>query len=605
MTEKNEMPGDNIVPQRAAFHLDAFDVKTMPWNRWVKRFETALSLFNADATKKRQLLLHYMGATTYNVLCDKVLPNEPETLQYEVIVSTLENHFNPKANEILENYRFHLRKQQSGESCEQFLVALRLLAKGCNFGDYLNIALRNQLVFGLKNQAIQNRLLEKKSLTLDDAINIAKAYEVAEKEGCELHQKGATSEVNKIHEKQRAKSPEKKTANTKGQERTAREKDKVIKSKQCFRCGNANHMANKCKFRDVVCHYCKKRGHLRKMCLKENKSVNVIEKQNQSEDYVYDLLKLTCNTLHPKVMCTLKINNIDINFEIDTGSPVTIISLKEAKKYFNDEPVIKSGLQLYSYCQTKLECLGYICVTVKAKVPVRARMYIVRSDRQPLLGREWLREIDIDWKNIIDNQLKERAAVNVLSSGSAQEKLQNILSRFPQLSAPNVGTITGHQERIYVKENAVPKFIKARRVPFPLMKAVENEIDKQVNEGLLVRVDKSEWATPIVAVPKRDGTVRICGDYKLTVNPALIVDEHPLPTIDELFSSMAGGEKFTKIDLAKAYLQLEIHPDNRELLTLSTHKGLFQPTRMMFGDCECACKVAAVYGAAVGRYGGR
>ncbi|XP_017464720.1 PREDICTED: uncharacterized protein K02A2.6-like [Rhagoletis zephyria] len=217
-------------------------------------------------------------------------------------------------------------------------------------------------------------------------------------------------------------------------------------------------------------------------------------------------------------------------------------------------------------------------------------MYIVRSDRQPLLGREWLREIDIDWKNITENQLKERTTVNVLSSGSAEVKLQNILRKFPLLSALNVGTITGHQERLYLKENAVPKFIRAWRVPFPLMKAVENEIDKQVREGLLVKVDKSEWATPTVAVPKRDGTVRICGDYKLTVNPALIVDEHPLPTIDELFSSMAGGEKFTKIDLAKAYLQLEIHPDNRELLTLSTHKGLFQPTRMMFGIASAPAK---------------
>lgn len=68
-----------------------------------------------------------------------------------------------------------------------------------------------------------------------------------------------------------------------------------------------------------------------------------------------------------------------------------------------------------------------------------------------------------------------------------------------------------------------------------------------------------------------DGAVRLCGDYKVTLNTVLVVDEHPLPTIEELFSKMAGGEKFSKIDLNQAYLQLEVHPDDRHLLTLSTH----------------------------------
>lgn len=105
------------------------------------------------------------------------------------------------------------------------------------------------------------------------------------------------------------------------------------------------------------------------------------------------------------------------------------------------------------------------------------------------------------------------------------------------------------------------------------MPAVDREIERQINEGLLVKVDKSEWATPVVVVPKSDGSVRMCGDYKVTLNPSLIVDEHPLPTIDELFYSMAVGMKFSKIDLSKAYLQLEVHPDDQHLLTISTHKG--------------------------------
>lgn len=61
------------------------------------------------------------------------------------------------------------------------------------------------------------------------------------------------------------------------------------------------------------------------------------------------------------------------------------------------------------------------------------------------------------------------------------------------------------------------------------------------------------------------------------------MDDYPLPTVDELFANMAGGEKFTKIDVQQAYLHLELHPNDREYLTLNTSLGLLQPTRLMYG----------------------
>lgn len=64
----------------------------------------------------------------------------------------------------------------------------------------------------------------------------------------------------------------------------------------------------------------------------------------------------------------------------------------------------------------------------------------------------------------------------------------------------------------------------------------------------------------------------------------MVVDEHPLPTIDELFYLLAGGsEKFSKIDLKQGYLQMQVHPDDRELLTLNTHRRLFKCSHLMYG----------------------
>ena len=70
-------------------------------------------------------------------------------------------------------------------------------------------------------------------------------------------------------------------------------------------------------------------------------------------------------------------------------------------------------------------------------------------------------------------------------------------------------------------------------------------------EGVIKKVDRSEWAAPIVVVPKGDGQIRICGDYKVTVNGVLDVDQYPLPKPEDLFASLVGGgQKFSKPDSA-------------------------------------------------------
>lgn len=70
----------------------------------------------------------------------------------------------------------------------------------------------------------------------------------------------------------------------------------------------------------------------------------------------------------------------------------------------------------------------------------------------------------------------------------------------------------------------------------------------QVDQGELHPVDKSEWATPIVVVPKSDSGIRICGDFKVTINPVICPQVSPLPTPGEMFSTLANGESFTKLE---------------------------------------------------------
>ena len=88
--------------------------------------------------------------------------------------------------------------------------------------------------------------------------------------------------------------------------------------------------------------------------------------------------------------------------------------------------------------------------------------------------------------------------------------------------------------------------------------SVEKEIDRLENEGIIQSISYSEWASPIVIVPKTNGDLRLCGDFKNTVNPVIENEVYPIPSVDEVFEKVQGGVKFSKVDLIQAYLQVEL-----------------------------------------------
>ena len=81
-----------------------------------------------------------------------------------------------------------------------------------------------------------------------------------------------------------------------------------------------------------------------------------------------------------------------------------------------------------------------------------------------------------------------------------------------------------------------------------------------------------------MAVPKKDSCIQLCGDYKVTLNP-----EYPLPQPKELNATLSGGKLFTNLDFYHLYNQFPLHLDSRKLVTVNTHRGLYQYTHPPFG----------------------
>ena len=146
-----------------------------------------------------------------------------------------------------------------------------------------------------------------------------------------------------------------------------------------------------------------------------------------------------------------------------------------------------------------------------------------------------------------------------------------------------VGTMKDVRAQLSLREGSKPRFCRPRTVPYALKQSVGKELDRLEESGVLRKVNHADWAAPIVPVPKKDGSIRICGDYKVTVNPSLLVDQYPLPKPSDLMTSLTGGQKFSKMDLSAAYQQILLEDESPKLLTINTHQGLYQYTRLPFG----------------------
>ena len=118
-----------------------------------------------------------MGKETYSLLSNLVAPAKPASKSYGELVAVLKAHLKPKVLVIAERFRFHQRRQRENETVAQYMAELRKLADKCQFQfkDYLEEALRDRFVCGLREELVQRKLL-----TLEDPVTLQKVYETAQ-----------------------------------------------------------------------------------------------------------------------------------------------------------------------------------------------------------------------------------------------------------------------------------------------------------------------------------------------------------------------------------------------------------------------------------------
>ena len=161
-------------------HLQEFDSDLEPITAYLERVELHFSANGIGEDKKLAILLSVIGPKTYGVLRNLLAPSRPQEKKFSEVTEVLIRHFEPKLIVIAERFSFYRRSQLVGESVADFVAELRRLARNCQFGDFLDEALRDRLMCGLQNEAIQRRLLTEAKLTFAGALELAKAQEAAE-----------------------------------------------------------------------------------------------------------------------------------------------------------------------------------------------------------------------------------------------------------------------------------------------------------------------------------------------------------------------------------------------------------------------------------------
>ncbi len=160
--------------------IEEFDGNREEWPQYVERlshFFTANDI--ATEEKKRAVFLSLIGSATYRLLRNLVSPAKPGEKSFAELIDAMTKHYNPTPSEIVERCKFHSRFRKPGESVASFVTELRSLSEFCNFGATLDIMIRDRLVCGIMDDAIQKRLLTETELTYKRAVELSQGIERA------------------------------------------------------------------------------------------------------------------------------------------------------------------------------------------------------------------------------------------------------------------------------------------------------------------------------------------------------------------------------------------------------------------------------------------
>lgn len=427
------------------------------------------------------------------------------------------------------------------------MTEIKTLSKQCNFGDLEESLLRDKIVVGVRDVTIQERLLRIENLTLQKAELQCRASEASRLQQKELRN---TQEVDVVNIKRSQ-------VNTQSN-----------KNYNCLKCGKT-HAAMKCPAYGKVCNICKKLNHFAVGCKNKNNNLsNKNQKSNNNnknqrktnvneicneENVIIDTIYLdniNVNNTKTGALKTwyvdAKINNKNIKLKLDTGASCNCMPYQVFKDLGLVSEIVKDSVSIVTYGNNKIKTLGNTIIKCNINdIESNIRFILVDVESTPVLGLNACVKL---------NLLKR--VDSLASTNSKNDFIKNNSDIFE-----GTGKIP-FEYKIILKKNAQPFVSSCRRVAETIKPKLKEALDDLCNRGIIYKIDEpTEWVNNIVIVEKSNKTLRICLD-PVHLNQNVVLDQFPIPTLDELALKLKDKCVFTVLDLKEGFYHVPLETES-------------------------------------------
>ena len=351
----------------------------------------------------------------------------------------------------------------------------------------------------------------------------------------------------------------------------------------CYRCNKPDHRAEQCKYKNFQCKNCSKIGHLTSAC--RSKPIQQGDKNRRNPNRQVSAVA----DRNTRVTKMVNINGMPARLTMDTGAEVTLISARIWETL--GKPTLRApSVSLTVADGRSLKVIGTLdCEAEFNGNKFHGECHV--TEKCELLGLDWMKKDPLMKKFLQSDEKSSILQVKVLTpdenfsplADKRKKLMEECIEKFPDVFSKGLGKCRNYEAEITLKHNVKPTFRKARPVAYALLPKVVEELERMVRENVLEPIVHSTFATPVVVVKKKNGTIRMCADYSTGLNDSIEDDVYPLPTAEDIFSTLSGGKFFSQIDLSEAYLQVPMKRASQNILTINTVKGLFAVKRLPFG----------------------
>ena len=544
------------------------------WKLWLRDFDTFLVASGIrDAKRQKALLLYQAGPKVreiFNQLSD--FDGEGDENNFATTKAKLIEYFEPQKNRRYEVYRFRETRQGNQESLDTFHTRLRQISSTCEFED-VDFEIEEQIIIGGRSSRIRRRALRDPTYTLKDMLidgrrDETSSYQARDIETTHVH----TETTHRLQSKS-----DKKTCNNCGGE-WPHKNQCPAQGKTCRKCNKPNHFQSVCRSSKFSKQKQRRPAHSRKT----NAAVRPLQHEDNSsdEEYLYTVSNDNDKSSKRSPVVNVVVEGHKFNMILDTGSTINVIDRNTFEK-MEGVKLQQTKIKAFPFTSSKPVCfMGKFESTISTKSRYGVATFYVLKERNAgcLLSANTAQELGVITLKLNKLSISETPTKHI------DPQIDAIIQRFNKVFE-GTGKLKGYSVKLNIDEKAIPRAQPQRRIPFHLRKKVKEAITQLEKEGIIEAVPEnapSQWVSPIVVVPKKDGCVRLCVDMRVP-NTAIKRVRYPIPTLNDISIQLNGAKYFSKLDLNQAYHQLPLHIDSRFITTFSTHVGLYRYTCLNYG----------------------